>query len=161
MRSSFPLDLLPTTSLPTGYSVRPLNSGDYNRSHLNVLSVLTLAPDVGEAAWVAQFDALGQGSYYPIVIVEIASDQIVGTGTLFLERKFIRGLGLVGHIEDIAVSKDAQGRGFGKTIITVLTELSEKLGAYKVRLSSFLSQEDEFDIFDDVDYSGLRSEERR
>ena len=140
MRPSFSPDLMPATTLPKGYTARPLTSGDYNRSHLKVLSVLTLAPDVGEAAWVAQFDALGQGSYYPIVIVEETSDQIVGTGTLLIERKFIRGLGSVGHIEDIAVSKDAQGKGFGKTIITVLTELSEKLGAYKVRRSHPVSK---------------------
>ena len=138
MQSSFPIDLLPSVSLPEGYTLRPLNSGDYSRSHLQVLSVLTLAPDPGPVAWLAQFNALGTGSYYLIVIVHESTDKIVGTGTLLLERKFIRGLASVGHIEDIAVGKEAQGKGFGKVIIQVLTELSEKLGAYKVG-SSLLS----------------------
>lgn len=50
-----------------------------------------------------------------------------------MEKKFIRGLGLVGHIEDIVVGKTAQGKGFGKLIIQALADLSHNLGGYKVR----------------------------
>ncbi|KAK4699723.1 glucosamine-phosphate N-acetyltransferase, partial [Phenoliferia sp. Uapishka_3] len=53
-------------------------------------------------------------------------------GTLFMERKFIRGCGTAGHLEDIVVGENQQGKGLGKIIINVLTELSETLGAYKV-----------------------------
>lgn len=55
-----------------------------------------------------------------------------------MEKKFIRHLGLVGHIEDIAVDKSVQGKGFGKLIVEVLTALSESLGAYKVCFISSL-----------------------
>lgn len=60
--------------------------------------------------------------------------KIVASGTLVMERKFIRGCGKVGHLEDIVVEKTLQGTGVGKKLINVLVELSESLGAYKVSL---------------------------
>lgn len=46
----------------------------------------------------------------------------------------IHNLGKVGHIEDIAVAKDQQGKKLGLRIIQALDYISEKLGCYKVRL---------------------------
>lgn len=62
--------------------------------------------------------------------------KIVASGTLVMERKFIRGCGKVGHLEDIVVDKALQGTGVGKKLINVLVELSESLGAYKVSLAT-------------------------
>jgi len=73
--------------------------------------------------------------YFPIVIVSKADDRVVGTGTVFMEKKFLRGLGTVGHIEDIAVDKNQQGKKLGLRIIHVLTGISEALGAYKTILN--------------------------
>lgn len=131
---AFESQVLPPITLPSGYTLRPLASSDYDRGHLALLSVLTVAPDVGESAWTEQFHAMVRcsGAYYPIVIVDSATDRIVGGGTLMMERKFIRHLGRVGHLEDIVVDQSVQGKGFGKLIIEVLTLLSESLGAYKV-----------------------------
>jgi glucosamine-phosphate N-acetyltransferase len=56
----------------------------------------------------------------------------VGTGALIVERKFIHELGLVGHIEDIAVAKDQQGKKLGLRIIQALDFVAEKVGCYKV-----------------------------
>lgn len=53
--SAFPAALLPTVNLPAGYHMRPLASDDYHKGHLQLMAVLTVAPDVGEAAWVQQF----------------------------------------------------------------------------------------------------------
>lgn len=46
----------------------------------------------------------------------------------------IHNLGKVGHIEDIAVAKDQQGKKLGLRIIQALDYISEKVGCYKVRL---------------------------
>ncbi|TFY62230.1 hypothetical protein EVJ58_g3997 [Rhodofomes roseus] len=117
--------------------LRPLASTDYRRGHLSVLSVLTVVTDPGEDAWVAQFHALRAAprTYYSIVIVDRASDRIVAVGTLFVERKFLRGLGSVGHIEDIAVDKSQQGKKLGLRIIQALTGISENSGCYKTILN--------------------------
>ena len=41
-------------------------------------------------------------------------------------------IGLVGHIEDIAVAKDQQGKKLGLRIIQALDYVAEKVGCYKV-----------------------------
>jgi glucosamine-phosphate N-acetyltransferase len=117
--------------------VRPLASTDYRRGHLDVLSILTVVSDPGEAAWTAQFNALrssGQ-TYYTVVIIDKPTDKIIGVGTVFIERKFLRGLGSVGHIEDIAVDKNQQGKKLGLRVIQALTYISENSGCYKTILN--------------------------
>lgn len=111
--------------------IRPLSRSDYSRGHLELLSILTQTPDIGETAWQARFDLLRSypDSYFPVVIVRKETDRIVACGTVILERKFIRGAGIVGHIEDIATAKDAQGKGLGKRIIEALTGVAFARGA--------------------------------
>lgn len=46
----------------------------------------------------------------------------------------IHKLGLVGHIEDIAVAKDQQGKKLGLRIIQALDYAAEKIGCYKTIL---------------------------
>jgi len=93
--------------------------------------------DPGEPAWRAQFAAMQAApeTYFPLVILDRASDTIIGVGTLFIERKFLRGLGKVGHIEDIAVDKQQQGKKIGIRIIHALTWISERMGNYKTILN--------------------------
>ena len=56
------------------------------------------------------------------------------------EASSIHNLGLVGHIEDIAVTKDQQGKKLGLRIIEALDYVAAKVGCYKVRhLFSFAS----------------------
>jgi len=117
--------------------VRPLASTDYHRGHLKTLSVLTASPDPGEAAWVSFFHSLRglPRTYYTLVIVDKPTDQIIGVGTVLLEKKFQRGLSCIGHIEDIAVDSNQQGKKLGLRIIQALTYISENSGAYKTILN--------------------------
>ncbi|RPD65489.1 acyl-CoA N-acyltransferase [Lentinus tigrinus ALCF2SS1-7] len=136
----FPADQIPIDvrkQLPAELHIRPLASTDYRRNHLSVLSVLTVVTDPGESAWRAQFETLRATprTYYSIVIVDKASDRIVAVGTVFIEHKFLRGLGCVGHIEDIAVDKSQQGKKLGLRIIHALTGISENSGCYKTILN--------------------------
>lgn len=90
--------------------------------------------------------------YFVIVIIDTSNDQVVGTGTVFMERKLIRNLGkswrvyvmaslltpllgIVGHIEDIVVSPKMQGKKLGLRVINTLTHISEHQGAYKTILN--------------------------
>ena len=52
----------------------------------------------------------------------------------------IHSLGQVGHIEDIAVAKDQQGKKLGLRIIQALDHVAEKVGCYKVRATRLQSQ---------------------
>jgi len=136
----FPAELISpevSSQLPKELHIRPLAATDYRRGHLSVLSVLTVVNDPGEAAWVSQFHAMRgtPRTYYPIVIIDKPTDKIVAVGTVFIERKFLRGLGSVGHIEDIAVDKSQQGKKLGLRIIQALTYISENSGCYKTILN--------------------------
>jgi len=122
--------------LPEHLHMRPLASTDYTRNHLSVLSVLTQSPDPGPAAYLSRFQVLLSvpNTYYTIVIIDKRTDIIVAVGCVFMEHKFIRNLGIVGHIEDIAVDKNVQGAKLGLRIIQALTAISESRGAYKTIL---------------------------
>ncbi|KDN53144.1 acyl-CoA N-acyltransferase [Tilletiaria anomala UBC 951] len=131
--------------LADGLHIRPLASTDYQRGHLQLLTVLTKVPDPGEDEWVQRFklqqssasasgSATSPAQYYTIAIISQETDKLVAVGTVLMEYKFIRGLGKVGHIEDIAVDANMQGKSLGKTIIAALTAVSEKAGAYKTIL---------------------------
>jgi glucosamine-phosphate N-acetyltransferase len=124
--------------------VRPLASDDYNRGHLEVLKVLSVVTDPGLQAYQEHFNSMLPASpstatkpqtYYVISVVQRSTDKVVATGSLFIERKFLRGLGSVGHIEDIAVSKDMQGKKLGLRVIQTLVAISEKVGCYKTILN--------------------------
>ncbi|TIB74720.1 hypothetical protein E3Q24_00393 [Wallemia mellicola] len=138
METLFSESLIPksvASTLPAGYSIRPLSPSDYDNGHISLLTVLTKAPDPGRQAYMQRFYFLKNipDTYFTIVITD-NSGKVVGCGTVFLERKFLRGLGVVGHIEDIAVDKNQQGKSLGKKIILALTEIAQARGAYKVIL---------------------------
>ena len=59
---------------------------------------------------------------------------MIGCGSLILERKFIRNLGLCGHIEDIVISKEYGGKNLGKRIIETLKQIGQANGCYKLIL---------------------------
>ncbi|KAG8528672.1 uncharacterized protein KY384_006359 [Bacidia gigantensis] len=74
-----------------------------------------------------------RGEYFVIVILD-GEGRVVGTGAVVVERKFIHNLGLVGHIEDIVVSKDQQGKKLGLRIIEALDAVAKEVGCYKTIL---------------------------
>ena len=122
-------------NLPSGYQIRPLEVEDYDRGHIQLLTVLTKSPDPGRQSYIQRFNFIKSipDTYYTLVIID-NNDKVVASGTVFLERKFLRGLGVVGHIEDIAVDKNQQGKSLGKKVIQSLTEIAQSRGAHKVIL---------------------------
>lgn len=51
---------------------------------------------------------------FVIVIEDVLMKHIAAAGTLLTELKFLRGGGLVGHIEDIVTDKNYRGKNLGK-----------------------------------------------
>ncbi|RDL41051.1 Glucosamine-phosphate N-acetyltransferase [Venustampulla echinocandica] len=119
-------------SLPESYTIRALRKSDYARGFLDCLRVLTTVGDITEEQWSGRYEWMttqGKGCYYLLVVDD--GSRIVGTGALIVERKFIHNLGLVGHIEDIAVAQDQQGKKLGLKIIQALDFVAAKVGCYK------------------------------
>lgn len=97
--------------------------------------MLTTVGDISEEKWDERFEWMAKrGDEYFLLVIVDGEGKVVGTGALIVERKFIHNLGLVGHIEDIAVAKDQQGKKLGLRIIQALDYVAEKVGCYKTIL---------------------------
>ncbi|KAG9285714.1 hypothetical protein G9A89_002281 [Geosiphon pyriformis] len=91
--------------------------------------------DISKAMFLERFNYLKQHNHeYFTVVIADPTDRVVGVGTIFVERKFIRNTGLVGHIEDIAVDESQQGKKLGLRVIQALKYIGAKTGCYKVIL---------------------------
>lgn len=76
--------------------VRALRTGDYDRGYLELLSQLTEVGKVTREQWLNRFYQMKAcGDYFVTVIVDKRYNKIIGSATLVLERKFIRGCALV------------------------------------------------------------------
>ncbi|KAI9933850.1 hypothetical protein ASPWEDRAFT_103382 [Aspergillus wentii DTO 134E9] len=131
----FPLSLISpevSAALPENYTIRPMRRSDYQRGYLDVLRVLTTVGEISEEQWDKRYDWISSRNdeYYLLVVCD-GEGRVVGTGSLIVERKFIHSLGLVGHIEDIAVEKGQQGKKLGLRIIQALDYVAAHVGCYK------------------------------
>jgi len=72
----------------------------------------------------------------PDHIIHVAEfdGKIVGSTTLLIEQKFIHEGGKVGHIEDVVVSKEFEGRGIGIKLVKSLLEAARAENCYKTIL---------------------------
>ena len=68
------------------------------------------------------------------IVVAIDDKKIVGCITLLIEQKFIHDGGLVGHIEDVVVRKDYEGKGIGMKLVTSMLEYAKRKNCYKTIL---------------------------
>ena len=73
-------------------------------------------------------------TYFTVVIEDIERRQIAAAGSIVIEKKFLHGNGLAGHIEDIVVHEGYRGKNFGKWIIEQLKFVGDRVGAYKIIL---------------------------
>mmetsp|Transcript_23468 Transcript_23468/g.65900 ORF Transcript_23468/g.65900 Transcript_23468/m.65900 type:complete len:157 (-) Transcript_23468:243-713(-) len=118
-----------------GVLYRALDRGDYERGHTNVLRDLTVVGEYSGEEWRDRFDEMKRtGTYHIVVAEDRHTGDVIGTGTLVVELKFIRGRGKCGHIEDIVVASRHQGRHIGKELIRALVETGQRLGCYKLVL---------------------------
>ena len=69
-----------------------------------------------------------------VIYVAEVDGKIVGSTTLLIEQKFIHEGGKVGHIEDVVVSKEFEGRGIGIKLVTSLLEVAKTRNCYKTIL---------------------------
>lgn len=119
-----------------GLTMRPLCRQDYDRGYISLLSQLTTVGDVSREEFEARFSTIEAclDSYYITVIEDTQTKQIIASGTLVKELKFIHKCSARGRIEDIVVDDKYRGRQLGKLILDVLTMMSKTVGCYKVSL---------------------------
>jgi glucosamine-phosphate N-acetyltransferase len=72
-------------------------------------------------------------SYSTIYVIEL-DNELIATGTIIYEKKFIFNGCILAHIEDVCVKKQYRGNGFGKTIVNTLIQDAKKHKCYKITL---------------------------
>ncbi|KAK6844423.1 hypothetical protein PG995_014533 [Apiospora arundinis] len=135
----FPASTIPAdaaSAFPAGYQLRPLRRADYAAGFLDCLRVLTwVGDDVTEAEFQERYDdmARSNGTYFYLVVEH--EGRAVGTGALVAEKKFIHNRGKCGHIEEISIAKEHQGKGLGLKMVRALNALAAAVGCYKTILN--------------------------
>jgi glucosamine-phosphate N-acetyltransferase len=113
--------------------IREIVEGDIEKGFLESLDSLRKASDLDKE--VAK-DILKKIISDPNHIIHVAENngKIIGSTTLLIEQKFIHDGGYVGHIEDVVVSKEFEGRGIGIKLVTSLLEIASAKNCYKTIL---------------------------
>ncbi|GLT40643.1 hypothetical protein SLA2020_147600 [Shorea laevis] len=116
--------------------VRKLEMSDKSKGFIDLLQQLSVCDSVSDEEFKERFQELrSYGDDHLICVIEDdRSGKIVATGSLFVEKKFLRNCGKVGHIEDVVVDAGARGKQLGKQIVEFLTDHARAMGCYKVIL---------------------------
>ncbi|KAD6455012.1 hypothetical protein E3N88_09718 [Mikania micrantha] len=118
------------------YEVRKLEITDNNKGFMELLQQLTVCDSISNDEFKKRFEELKlYGDDHVICVIEdVTSSKIVATGSVFIEKKFIRSCGKVGHIEDVVVDSSARGMQLGKKVVGFLADHARLRGCYKVIL---------------------------
>jgi glucosamine-phosphate N-acetyltransferase len=78
------------SSLPSGYTLRPLYKSDYSE-FLDVLRVLTAVGDISEEEWGKRYDWMAtRNEEYFVLCITDDKGKVVAVGSLIVEKKLYR-----------------------------------------------------------------------
>jgi len=112
--------------------IRELEKEDFQKGFLNTLDTLRKT-SIKENKALEIFNHIKSNPNHIIIVAEL-NGIIAGSTTLLIEPKFIHEGGIVGHIEDVVVRKEFQGRNVGEKIIKYVLELAKNHDCYKTIL---------------------------
>jgi len=113
--------------------IREIEEDDLENGFLKTLDFLRNASDLDKNKANEILKKIKQNPNH-IIYVAIDNKKIVGSTTLLIEQKFIHDGGLVGHIEDVVVRKDYEGKGIGIKLVTSMLERAKEKNCYKTIL---------------------------
>ena len=113
--------------------IREIEEDDLKNGFLETLDFLRNTDDLDKNKAIEILKKIKQNPNH-IIHVAIDNKKIVGSTTLLIEQKFIHNGGLVGHIEDVVVRKDYEGKGIGIKLVTSLLERAKEKNCYKTIL---------------------------
>ncbi|EME28208.1 glucosamine-phosphate N-acetyltransferase [Galdieria sulphuraria] len=115
---------------------RTLSSSDFDKGYTNLLSELSTVGSVEKSEFLSRLHQIqSYPDYYILVAEDVTQSQVIASGTLLVELKFLHNCKSVGHIEDIVVSKLYRGLGLGKILVDKLVQEAKSRNCYKVILS--------------------------
>jgi len=114
--------------------IREIEEDDLEKGFLETLDFLRNASNLDKNKAKEILKKIKQSPNH-IIHVAIENKKIVGSTTLLIEQKFIHGGGLVGHIEDVVVRKDYEGKGIGMKLVISLLDVAKQRRCYKTILN--------------------------
>jgi len=117
----------------TVLKIRELEERDLFNGFLESLDTLRKASDIDEKKAKQILKRIRSVPNHKIYVA-ISDSKVVGAATIFIEPKFIHRGGYVGHIEDVVVRKEYQGKGIGEKLVRKLLEYAQNCGCYKTIL---------------------------
>ena len=105
--------------------------------YLLLLSNLTSTKYIDTSLFLKNIQTISKMGMIVVGVIYDKSNktiEIVGSGTIIIEPKIIRGGANVGHIEDIVVAKHMQGKGISQKILNILKLIARENNCYKVIL---------------------------
>ena len=113
--------------------IREIEENDLKQGFLESLDFLRKASNIDKNKAREILKKIKQNPDH-IIHVAIDNNKIVGSTTLLIEQKFIHDGGLVGHIEDVVVRKEYEGRGIGIKLVMSMLECAKEKNCYKTIL---------------------------
>ena len=113
--------------------IRELKKEDLWNGFLKALDSLREASNIEKNKAEEIFKKIDANKDHIVAVAEL-DGKIVGSTTLLIESKFIHKGGMVGHIEDVVVDNNYQGKGIGEKIVRFLLEYAKNRGCYKTIL---------------------------
>ncbi len=113
--------------------IRQIQENDLFQGFLESLDSLRKASDLEENNAKRVLKKIRSNQNHVIMVADL-DGQIVGSITLLIEPKFIHQGGLVGHVEDVVVRSELQGKGIGEQLINAALEYAKNHGCYKTIL---------------------------
>lgn len=111
--------------------IRELSINDDKIGFLETLNELSPTPQLNEALFKKLVLNLGNKR----VFVAVINNEICGTASLILDRKFSRGGSIVGLVEDVVVKSKYRSCGIASKLMNYISDYAKKKGVLKLRLT--------------------------
>jgi glucosamine-phosphate N-acetyltransferase len=117
------------------YLIRYLNYDDYYNGFISLIEQFKEEKlYISYEEFKNKLDEINNNINHFIFVI-IYNNNVIGSGTLFIENKFINQCGKVGHIEDIIIDKKYRGKSLGKVLLQKLIDEAKNNNCYKVVLN--------------------------
>lgn len=113
-----------SNQLTDDVGIRKIKDTDY-KNYISLLSQLTEVGNVTQDMFTNRLRKMEQNMYLHIyVIYNKFNDDLIASGTIYIEPKIIHNCSKVGHIEDIVVNSNYRGKKYGHHIINLLVKIA-------------------------------------
>lgn len=108
---------------------------DLKNQYMDLLSELSICEELDNDIFYKKIcDINSIGKIFIAYKKTINFVEILGSGTIIIEPKIIRGGKNVGHVEDIVVKKSYRGNKIAQSILNKLKEFAKTSNCYKIIL---------------------------